>query len=122
MCRRDEKVGNGRRAEYRFRRLASLADVAPLRAARLELLTALPELFDDPADIAVWVDNGWVTLFELRPGARRRQQRKTHSFRGVGHRTRVLLAPSRWPPSRTTPRPLDGSRPIRRTFAALEKA
>jgi GNAT superfamily N-acetyltransferase len=30
---------------YRFRRLASLADVAPLRAARVESLTALPELF-----------------------------------------------------------------------------
>ena len=32
-------------AEYRLRRLASLADVAPLRAARLESLIALPELF-----------------------------------------------------------------------------
>ncbi len=32
-------------AEYRFRRLTSLADVAPLRAARVASLTALPELF-----------------------------------------------------------------------------
>jgi len=32
-------------AEYRFRPLASLSDIASLRAARLESLTALPELF-----------------------------------------------------------------------------
>ena len=27
-----------------------------------------PDVFDDPADIPVWVDNGWVTLFELPDG------------------------------------------------------
>lgn len=40
-------------------RLATRADVDRVGEANH------PEVFDDPADIAVWVDNGWVTLFEV---------------------------------------------------------
>ena len=42
-------------------RLATLGDVDRVGEANH------PEVFDDPGDIAVWVGNGWVTLFE-RPG------------------------------------------------------
>lgn len=40
-------------------RLATPADVDRVRAANH------PEVFDDPADIPAWLENGWVTLFEL---------------------------------------------------------
>ena len=43
-------------------RLATLDDVDRVGEANH------PEVFDDPGDTAVWVGNGWVTLFELPGG------------------------------------------------------
>jgi len=40
-------------------RIADLSDVDRVRAANH------PEVFDEPTDIPIWLENGWVTLFEL---------------------------------------------------------
>ncbi len=43
-------------------RLATQADAAVVHEANH------PEVFDDPAEIDVWIDNGWLTLFEVPDG------------------------------------------------------